>query len=98
MTDVVDEMLEGLDKISEYNKLGKRGHGDLEDMCYICGISPSKLKQVINRLLIEARIEELKYLDTRSFMSTGKDAVMEVWQSDIDARIAALSKQLWDSE
>lgn len=41
------ELLNGLDKISEYNKLGGRGHGDLADTCYICGISPSILKAAI---------------------------------------------------
>ena len=41
------EILDDLDKISEYNKLGGRGHGDLADNCYICGISPSILKAAI---------------------------------------------------
>lgn len=43
------ELREILDTVSKYNKLGGRGHGDLEDNCYICGISPAKLKQAIEQ-------------------------------------------------
>ena len=42
-----------LDKTSEYNKLGGRGSGDLADTCYICGISPSNLKQALYSDLLE---------------------------------------------
>ena len=55
-----DEFYERLDKLSELNKLGGRGHGDLEDTCYICGISPSKLKAYLEQQIAVARIEELK--------------------------------------
>lgn len=59
----LEELFKALDKISEYNKLGGRGHGDLEDTCYICGISPSKLKELIQSALsvqdIESRMDEI---------------------------------------
>lgn len=59
-----EELYAGLDKVSEYNKLGGRGHGGLADTCYICGISPSKLKiyieQAISSKVNEARIDELE--------------------------------------
>ena len=37
------ELEQKLNELSELNKLGGRGHGDLADTCYTCGISPSKL-------------------------------------------------------
>jgi len=40
------ELFNYLEKISEYNKLGGKGHGNLEDTCYICGISPSNLMEL----------------------------------------------------
>jgi len=53
----LDETFEWLDKLSKLNKLGGRGHGDLKDVCYICGISPNALKVQIQALITEARIE-----------------------------------------
>ena len=50
----LDEVFEWLDKLSELNKLGGRGHGDLKDVCYICGISPNALKVQIQALINEA--------------------------------------------
>ena len=37
------ELEQLLNNLSKLNKLSGRGHGDLTDTCYICGISPSKL-------------------------------------------------------
>lgn len=57
-----DELFKALDKISEYNKMGGRGHGDLDDTCYICGISPSNLKAIITQqqhLLLDRVLEEV---------------------------------------
>lgn len=50
----VEELLKALDKISEHNKLRGRGHGELDDTCYICGISPSTLKSLISDITTEA--------------------------------------------
>ena len=50
---ILDETFEWLDKLSELNKLGGRGHGDLKDVCYICGISPNALKAQIQALITE---------------------------------------------
>lgn len=47
-----------LDLVGTYNKLGNRGHGELEDACYICGISPRGLKDYIN----QQRTNDLKKL------------------------------------
>lgn len=41
------ELEQMLSKVSEMNKLVDRGNGDLEDTCYICGISPSKFLDYI---------------------------------------------------
>lgn len=49
------ELREALNKISEYNKLGNRGHGDLEDTCHICGISPANLMTLFDQALEEQR-------------------------------------------
>lgn len=48
-----NSVIGALDKISEYNKLGGRGSGDLADTCYICGISPSNLKQALYSDILE---------------------------------------------
>ena len=48
---ILDKVLEGLKKISQYNELGGRGHGDLKDTCYICGISPKELSRQIQALV-----------------------------------------------
>jgi len=58
-----DKWYEYLDELSEIQKLGNKGRGDLEDNCFVCGISPSKHKQFIEALIQEqvrlARIDEL---------------------------------------
>ena len=66
----LDEMFEWLDKLSELNKLGGRGHGDLKDVCYICGISPNALKVQLQALITEARN---KALDDVKFYGHGYD-------------------------
>ena len=58
MSNTKQQIEEMLNKVSEYNKLSGKGHGDLKDNCYICGISPSGLIEAIDRLVTEARIEE----------------------------------------
>ncbi len=60
MSNTKQQIEEMLNKVSEYNKLSGKGHGDLKDNCYICGISPSGLIEAIDRLVTEARIEELR--------------------------------------
>lgn len=87
MTDpnTLEELYKALDKISEYNKLGGRGHGDLEDTCYICGISPSKLKTLFTEHSKERETELLDALywmyvqycngkNGHMFMSAGETA------------------------
>jgi hypothetical protein len=60
-----DKWYEYLDELSEIQKLGNKGRGDLEDNCFVCGISPSKHKQFIEALIQEqvrlARIDELQH-------------------------------------
>jgi len=53
-TNTLEEDFAHLDKLSEYNKLSGRGHGDLEDTCYICGVSPSGLKKHIKEQIAQA--------------------------------------------
>ena len=64
MSNTKQQIEEMLNKVSEYNKLSGKGHGDLKDNCYICGISPSGLIEAIDRLVTEARLEELDRLFT----------------------------------
>lgn len=89
-----EELYAGLDKVSEYNKLGGRGHGGLADTCYICGISPSKLKiyieQAISSKVNEARIDEnhfhlsnLSHGDARSYsVQKIRDRIRTLKESD----------------
>ena len=65
MSNTLDETFEWLDKLSELNKLGGRGHGDLKDVCSICGISPNALKAQLQALITEARIDELENIRGR---------------------------------
>ena len=54
MSNTKQQIEEMLNKVSEYNKLSGKGHGDLKDNCYICGISPSGLIEAIDRLVTKA--------------------------------------------
>lgn len=55
------ELGQKLNELSELNKLGGRGHGDLADTCYICGISPSKLLAYITaNYTPNSEVEQLK--------------------------------------
>lgn len=62
MSNTKQQIEEMLNKVSEYNKLSGKGHGDLKDNCYICGISPSGLIEAIDRLVTEARKPYIKML------------------------------------
>ena len=67
MSNTKQQIEEMLNKVSEYNKLSGKGHGDLKDNCYICGISPSGLIEAIDRLVTEARMNELEVLPHKVF-------------------------------
>ncbi len=55
------ELEQKLNELSELNKLGGRGHGDLADTCYTCGISPSKLLAYITaNYTPNSEVEQLK--------------------------------------
>ena len=82
MSKDIDEWFNYLDELSEINKLGGRGNGDLEDNCYVCGISPSKHKKFIQDLITKARIDELEKLKSSFKWGNGTD--------DIDERLAQL--------
>lgn len=67
MSNTKQQIEEMLNKVSEYNKLSGKGHGDLKDNCYICGISPSGLIEAIDRLVTEARMNELRKIRIKQF-------------------------------
>jgi hypothetical protein len=81
-----NELFKALDKISVYNELGGRGHGDLKDACYICGISPKALKHQIQELIAKdytsnseveqqvliGRIDEVKKYDDHNAIQMAK--------------------------
>ena len=71
----LDELYKALDKISEYNKLSGRGHGDLEDTCYICGISPAKLKTLFTEHS-KQEVELAKLQMSADIFTQFKDAIM----------------------
>ena len=54
-----EELIAGLSKISEYNRLLPTVKGQLEDACNVCGLSPDSLKQAIQSAI---RTEKLKLL------------------------------------
>ena len=86
------ELEQSLDKLSELNKLGGRGHGDLADTCYVCGISPSKLLAYITadreRVELEARIEGMVFAKNHF-----QDFCNEEPHEAINQRIAELKAQ-----
>ena len=108
----ISQVEEMLNKVSEYNKLSGKGHGDLKDNCYICGISPSGLIEAIDRLVTEARIDELKHIVSNSEWSDddfywyevtreeyeGTKYYSEVRHLKRDQRIAELQSQLTNKE
>lgn len=61
-----DELFKALDRISKYNRLGGHGNGELsteslpDDMCRVCGIIPSLLKENIESVLVADRTHTLQ--------------------------------------
>ena len=91
------ELEQWLDKLSELNKLGGRGHGDLADTCHVCGISPSKLLAYITadrkRVALEARIDERQMLNFHRAYGRDYQATLETLEESNDERIAELKAQ-----
>jgi len=97
------ELEQSLNKLSELNKLSGRGHGDLADTCYVCGISPSKLLAYITadrkRVELEARLDERNKIALDTYRgktvseSTNWQAKFEYFMDSNERRIAELKAQ-----